>query len=697
MNQLDWEKMREDIAIVDVTSIISGNWSYNPSGYALGGSTSWVSGSVSNLTLNDGVYMTFRSYYSGIDTSDFVDNNTFDVDFLADKGTHSNFTAQKYGPDLINDTLTEEDTGSASSDNNVDSEIVTHGSTTGISGAQTTDSTTENMTEGSSTFGKTTVGGSTEDWETSAYKHVCRFELTVAGDVESISWYGRKSGGGGSFDAYGIIYDDSSGALNALKGTTTSTTVTTTAQWYTFTFSSAVSLSAGYYWIGIIFPGIGGGDRPIAYYDAGAGNQEAFNADSYPPNDPFGTPTYHDHEVSVYATYTATANYQLEIEHVVNSIVNYQNYNLTVRAYRSAENFYLQMYNFSSSSWANFSTVTASSLTWYNTTFAKADFVNATDQARIRYWQGVDATQETLYVDYSGVYGWNSTNYELDLEVQWTSVDYDETNEYLCIYGGIMGSENVTVDVWNGTAWNNVFDDLSSGWNNVSVSSYLTSSNFTIRFKGGNETGDDTQDSWDIDVTLLHVWSDEYILEVEFTGSSNTEDWGQLDWTVNSAWAISSVNVTLQLYNYTLGGYPTSGSGYIAYSSHDTQNTDENKSQTINVNPTHFRNATGHWKMKVKGVKATDTQFDFKADWIEFKVLKNGGTLFTFKNEGSLTFHLVSLWVNNSTNHQRYDINVFVNSAETTTYLRADISLPEGQCTVKVVTERGNTAVYSGS
>ena len=72
------------------------------------------------------------------------------------------------------------------------------------------------------------------------------------------------------------------------------------------------------------------------------------------------------------------------------------------------------------------------------------------------------------------------------------------------------------------------------------------------------------------------------------------------------------------------------------------------------------------------------------------------GTRFTFKNEGALTSHLVSLWIINSTNHQRYDINVFVNSAETITYLRADISLPDDQYTVKVVTERGNIAVCSG-
>jgi hypothetical protein len=73
------------------------------------------------------------------------------------------------------------------------------------------------------------------------------------------------------------------------------------------------------------------------------------------------------------------------------------------------------------------------------------------------------------------------------------------------------------------------------------------------------------------------------------------------------------------------------------------------------------------------------------------------GSQFTFQNNGGLTVHLVSLWIINPTGHQRYDISVFVNSAETKTYLSGDITLPTGNYTIKVVTERGNTAVYSGS
>jgi hypothetical protein len=94
------------------------------------------------------------------------------------------------------------------------------------------------------------------------------------------------------------------------------------------------------------------------------------------------------------------------------------------------------------------------------------------------------------------------------------------------------------------------------------------------------------------------------------------------------------------------------------------------------------------------------TQLDWekmKENVIITNVERVTGSQFTFENDGGLTVHLVSLWIINSTDHQHYDISVFINSAETKNYLREDISLPTGSYTVKVVTERGNTAVYSGS
>ena len=72
-----------------------------------------------------------------------------------------------------------------------------------------------------------------------------------------------------------------------------------------------------------------------------------------------------------------------------------------------------------------------------------------------------------------------------------------------------------------------------------------------------------------------------------------------------------------------------------------------------------------------------------------------GGACFTFKNKGALTTHLVSLWIIDSTIHRRYDIDLIINSGETLSYVRSDIHLPKGQYVVKVVTERGNIAIYS--
>ena len=85
------------------------------------------------------------------------------------------------------------------------------------------------------------------------------------------------------------------------------------------------------------------------------------------------------------------------------------------------------------------------------------------------------------------------------------------------------------------------------------------------------------------------------------------------------------------------------------------------------------------------------------AVWVDFLGVrvKEYGIQCTFQNVGSLTAHLVSLWITNSTDHQQYDIHIYVNSAKTKIYVRDDISLPTGSYTVKIVTRRGNMAVYS--
>ena len=173
------------------------------------------------------------------------------------------------------------------------------------------------------------------------------------------------------------------------------------------------------------------------------------------------------------------------------------------------DEFLLQYFN--GTAWVNISDLgsTDSEDQWLNYQEKIVDNQFFKSNFKLR-WSSINLlNRETAFVDLVTVKKELVPNYELDLEVQWIGVDYSEVNEWLCIYGGEMGSEDLLVDVWNGADWINVFNNLSSGWNSVDVSPYLVSSTFTIRFRGSIETGDVTKDCWEIDATFLHVWAEE--------------------------------------------------------------------------------------------------------------------------------------------------------------------------------------------
>lgn len=91
------------------------------------------------------------------------------------------------------------------------------------------------------------------------------------------------------------------------------------------------------------------------------------------------------------------------------------------------------------------------------------------------------------------------------------------------------------------------------------------------------------------------------------------------------------------------------------------------------------------WEKMQENIEITDTA------WV------NSSAWFSFHNKGASTCHVVSIWVINSTVHERYEADVFVNSGERLNYTRIDLVLPTSSYFVRVVTERGNTAVYSAS
>jgi hypothetical protein len=148
---------------------------------------------------------------------------------------------------------------------------------------------------------------------------------------------------------------------------------------------------------------------------------------------------------------------------------------------------------------------------------------NATFTVRFKGSSDAEDTSEDSYeFDAVLLHVWTPgvSNHELDREVRFTDIDYDEMNEALCIYTGDLTAEGLQVDVWTGSDWSTVIASLAANsWNNVSVT--LTDANLTIRFKGTDETADGTLDSWVLDAVLLHVWTDEanyrVNLEVQWT------------------------------------------------------------------------------------------------------------------------------------------------------------------------------------
>lgn len=101
----------------------------------------------------------------------------------------------------------------------------------------------------------------------------------------------------------------------------------------------------------------------------------------------------------------------------------------------------------------------------------------------------------------------------------------------------------------------------------------------------------------------------------------------------------------------------------------------------------------GTMRVEVTDALADANQTTLDIDFLGVRAVIDGAQL-TLDNNGSTTVHLVSLWVDNETIHQRYAINLFINSGERATYARADITLPDRHFIVRIVTEKGTVSVF---
>jgi len=616
MNQLDWERIQENGSIENV---IGGSISYNPSGYALGGSTTWISGGLSDLTSNNGAYMTFRSY------------TYYDYDYHYSESSGVSSTTLTSWQDKVTLTFT-----------SVASAYLV------MASAELRGSSTSYDMEAQLTIDGTTYASldtRPDETATDLYSHhfatFKAINLTAASHTFIIQYRSSSSMGTCSiqhariavFRIFDYAYAENEGSQTVSGGYANKVTKTfnvQTAGEYLVIASAELNPASTFYSV-LARMGV-----DSAYQDENSIQGEQ-----------------------------VTTSWESYFTHDIKSF-NAGSHTVSIQASSESGTHYIQR--------------------------ARVISIRLTD-----YFLGWQSGKSDSYTTNSGL-SWAD-------KVIMTFTPLTQCN-YLVLGTAIVGG-----DASNGESYHSSFDftldGTEEGWFHGGFSddtdriTYTTLKNSTLSEASHSLNLRYHSESWtdpDAGMGSARIIAIRMCglkaIEVEFTGSSDTYAWTQLEWTIDSAWTTGSVSVTLQLYNYFSGAYPASGNGYMSYTSSATANTDETKSQNITVNPTNFRDATGYWKMKIRGVKSTSVSFDSKVDWVRFKPTI-GGTYFTFKNKGASTLHIVSLWIINSTYHQHYSVDIFLNSGNTLSYFRADIPLPSGQYVVKIVTERGNAAVYS--
>lgn len=155
------------------------------------------------------------------------------------------------------------------------------------------------------TFGNTATGGSTLALALDN-KRFSRFQVpSDCHAITSLSAYLNRTGSGTAYDVRFGIYTDNSGAPNAFVSGSDliqSNIARNSPQTYTVTYSSPLNVTPGaYLWLGVQ-----AAKAIVTYYNAGATNQQASAADTYSDGyaSSFGTPTYANSSMEVYATYT---------------------------------------------------------------------------------------------------------------------------------------------------------------------------------------------------------------------------------------------------------------------------------------------------------------------------------------------------------------------------------------------------------
>jgi len=599
---------------------------YYPSGYTLLGSTSVVDGSESNLTANDASYLILRSYNSAnITTEHYPSGYTLVGSTVLVDGSSGNLTANDQSYLVLRSYAT-----GSSSVEYAHVETRNLGSNTYYElKVESADTSGTNLTASATTAGRTLLD-----------KFV--YPLSGVSSIASGNWtlYYRACTTNSSIVAHmdvDVLVRQANDTVRQTIATDVANSANVSTAWatlsgnYSFPGYTVVNqtdyLEVDFY-ADITTPQPGAGNNVVLRIDDnGLSQSNQTRMDSTVPT-----------------TFTAEAEFEgssntydwtqlvwnLDSAWTVGSVnVTIQVYNYTLGDYPSSGDGYL---NYISSSTANTDETKNEIIS-----ASPEDFRNASGNWKIKI-KGVKSTTSRFdlkadWFEYKPTY---YNEYSVEVEFSGSSNLYDWTELVWNLDSAwTLDSVTVTIQVYNYT-----LGDYPIGGNGYA--SYVSSStantdetknqtiavnpedfrdsggNWKVKIKGVKSTTSqhDLKVDW---IEYKPTYYNEYAVEVEFFGTSNTFTWTQLNWTIDSGWTVGSISATIQVYNYTLGGYPSSGNGYMSYTSSSTPNTDETRSQSISVNPQHFRNGTSGWRIRTKGSASTTTQFNLKVDWIEYE------------------------------------------------------------------------------
>jgi hypothetical protein len=456
---------------------------------------------------------------------DAVDSNLCNVDGSSDIGTETNFAnAQDTAPDTNVMTVQEVDVRGQNYNDAIDSNTCDvdgspdKGTETNFVNAKGINPDTNVMTiqevdqdAGTSTIGKTSGTGTSYTTINANQMYGQVFTATSSGEISQATFYGRSSAG--TPNAKFVICDSSGVILT--NGVSNPVVVSTTAGNKVATWAAGsrpIVQNGQTYWIMVVADA-----NSVRLYYSGTtgGTNKADTTNSY------GSPTNPTDATSGTINYRVLYADMNNLDYEIDSEYQFTGANFTqdneqvcfyVTSHTGSETLYVNYRN--GVSWTNLGSITTTG--WTNLTANGLTSATYTIQL-IGNTETSDSFQDSWNIDLIKLHCWNNSNYQIDFEYNWTSANFILSMENLGLYVvSHTGSENLNVYYWTGAAWSLLGTITTTGWWNFTATG-LTSSTYTIQLKGVIESGDFVQDSWNIDLIMLHTWN--------ITGGLHGQNW----------------------------------------------------------------------------------------------------------------------------------------------------------------------------